>query len=50
MGMPIIPWIYRGRLYFLVADVLFPSLRAAAHAWAAANAHRLDLVDIGGES
>lgn len=43
MGLKIIPQIIRGRLFYQVSDVLFPSFRAAVAAWSAAEAHRLDL-------
>lgn len=45
MAVPIVPRIYRGRLYFQIADVLFPTLALAVAAWFAAEAHRLDIVD-----
>jgi hypothetical protein len=45
MAAPIIPRVIRGRLYFQTADVLFPTFAQAATAWAAAEAHRLDIVD-----
>jgi hypothetical protein len=48
MAVPIIPRIVRGRLWFEVSTVLFPTLRAALCAWSAAEAHRLDLVDCQG--
>lgn len=47
MAMAIIPRINRGRLYFQLSDVLFSSFRAAACAWAAAEAHQLDIGDGG---
>lgn len=50
MAMAIIPRIYRGRLYFQLSDVLFSSFRTAACAWAAAEAHRLDIVEQGARS
>lgn len=46
MPTPIIPRIHRGRLHFQVGDVLFNSFRAAACAWAAAESHRLDIVEV----
>jgi len=42
------PRVIRGALYFQIADVLFSSFAAAAAAWAAAEAHRLDIVDVAG--
>lgn len=48
MAEPIIPRIVRGRLYFEVGPVLFPTFAAAASAWSAAACHRLDIVDQGG--
>lgn len=47
MAVPIIPRLLRGRLFFQVQDVLFPSFREAATAWSAAEAHRLDIIDAG---
>lgn len=43
----IIPRVIRGRLYFQICDVLFPTFRQAASAWFAADAHRLDIVEGG---
>lgn len=48
MAKSIIPRLVRGRLYFQVSDVLFPTFAQAASAWSAALAHRFDIVDIGG--
>lgn len=48
MATPIIPRLIRGRLYFQTADVLFPTLAQAVTAWLAAEAHRLDIVDVAG--
>jgi hypothetical protein len=45
MGMPIIPRIERGRLYFQTTDVSFPTFAQAATARAAAEAHRLDIIN-----
>lgn len=45
MAQAIIPRIVRGRVYFQIADVCFPTFAAAATAWSAAVAHRLDIVD-----
>jgi hypothetical protein len=50
MAVPIIPRLVRGRLYFQVAEVFFPSFPQAATAWSAAEAHRLDVVELIGES
>lgn len=50
MAMLIIARVIRGRLYFQVSDVLFPTFTQAAGAWSAALAHRLDMVDVGGAS
>lgn len=47
MPTVIIPRVIRGRLYFQVADVFFPTFAAAACAWSAADAHRLDIVQGG---
>ena len=44
MADRIIPRIVRGRLYFQIADCLFPNFAAAATAWSAAEAYRLDLI------
>lgn len=48
MATPIIPRIIRGRLYYQTADVLFATFAQVVPAWAAAEAHRLDIVDVGG--
>jgi hypothetical protein len=48
MAIAIIPQIIRGRLFYQIADVLFPTFAQAAGAWSAAVAHRLDVVDVGG--
>nr|WP_298717231.1 hypothetical protein [uncultured Steroidobacter sp.] len=46
MAMRIItPRVIRGKLYFQVADVLFLTFAAAASAWLAAEAHRVDTVE-----
>jgi hypothetical protein len=45
MATFIIPRIVRGRLYFESADVLFPTFAQATTAWAAAEAHRLDIAE-----
>ena len=50
MALHIIPRVIRGRLYFEIGPVLFPSFAAAASAWSAAAAHRLDIVDLGGDA
>jgi hypothetical protein len=47
MAKAIIPRIVRGRVYFQIADVLFPTFAQAAGAWSAAVAHRLDVVEVG---
>ena len=39
MAVPIIPRFIRDRLYFEIGPVLFPAF---------AQAHRLDIVDVGG--
>lgn len=44
MAVRIIPRLVRGRLWFEIGPVLFPSFAAAASAWSAAEAHRLDIV------
>lgn len=44
MAVSIIPRVVRGCLWFEVGPVLFPSFAAAASAWSAAQAHRLDIV------
>ena len=46
MAVPIIPRIERGRLHYQTADVLSPSFAPAASARRAANAHRLDAVEL----
>lgn len=46
MATVIIPRLVRGRLYFQVSDVLFPTFRQAAAAWSAAECHRLDLMEV----
>lgn len=46
MAVSIIPQVIRGRLFYQVADVLFPTFRQAASAWSAADAHRLDIVEV----
>ena len=46
MAKAIIPRVVRGRLYFQVSDVLFPTFAQAATAWSAALAHRLDIVEV----
>jgi hypothetical protein len=48
MAVAIIPRNVRGRLYFEIGPVLFPTFAAAASAWSAAEAHRLDIVDVTG--
>lgn len=45
MAVSIIPRVIRGRLYFQTADVLFPTFAQAKTAWAAAEAHRLDIAE-----
>lgn len=40
------PAIVRGSLYWFVCDVGFSSLRAAICALSAAQAHRLDIVEV----
>lgn len=45
MAFSIVPRLARGRLFFQIGDVLLPSLAQAATAWAAVDAHRLDLFD-----
>jgi hypothetical protein len=45
MASAIIPRIIRGRLFYQTADVLFPTFTQAATAWAAAEAHRLDVAE-----
>ena len=45
MAEPIIPRLVRGRLFFEICDVLFPTFAQAAGAWSAAEAHRLDIID-----
>lgn len=46
MAVHIIPQVIRGRLFYQVADVLFPTFAAAAAAWSAAECHRLDIVEV----
>jgi hypothetical protein len=48
MAQPSIPRIERGRLYFQIGPVLLPTFAPAATAWFAAEAHRLDVVDVTG--
>lgn len=48
MATPIIPRIIRGRPFYQTADVPFPTFAQAATAWSAAEAHRLDIVDVAG--
>ena len=48
MAVPIIPRLLRGRLYFPVADALFPTFGKAAAARSADLAHRLGIVETGG--
>lgn len=48
MALKIIPRFIRGRLFYQVSDVLFPTFAAAATAWSAALAHRLDIAEIAG--
>lgn len=43
--LPIQPALVRGRLYFQVAEVLFPTFAQAATAWSAAESHRLGIAD-----
>lgn len=43
MAIRIIPRFVRGRFYFQVADVLFPTLTYAVTGWSAAESHRLRL-------
>lgn len=43
MAMGIVPRIHRGRLLFQFGPILFITFAAAAAAWSAAEAHRLDL-------
>jgi hypothetical protein len=50
MARSIIPRVIRGALLFQVADVLFTTFAAAASAWLAAEAHRLEAIDTGGAS
>lgn len=47
MAVRIIPRVVRGRLFFEIRDVLFPTFAQAASAWSAAAAHRLDIVEVG---
>jgi hypothetical protein len=42
------PTIIRGRLCHVLVGVAFTTFAAAASAWFAAEAHRLDAVDAGG--
>lgn len=46
MAEPSIPRIERGRLYFQISPVLLPTCAQVAAAWFAAEAHRLDIVDV----
>lgn len=46
MAPCIIPRFVRGRLFYQVSDVLFPTFRQAATAWCAAVAHRLDIAEV----
>lgn len=46
MALKIIPRFIRGRVFYQVSDVLFPSFAQAAGAWSAAVAHRLDIVEV----
>lgn len=46
MAVSIIPRVERGRLYFQIGPVLLPTFAQAAAAWFAAEAHRLDIVDV----
>lgn len=46
MAVRIIPQIIRGRLFYQVSDILFPTFSQAAGAWSAAVAHRLDIVEV----
>lgn len=46
MAVRIIPQIIRGRLFYQIADVFFPTFAQAAGAWSAAVAHRLDIVEV----
>ena len=45
MAVRIIPRLVRGRLWFEIGPVPFPSV-AAASAWSAAEAHRLDIAEV----
>lgn len=45
MGMPIIPRIARGRLYFQTADVFFPTFAQPATAVSPAESHRLHIAE-----
>lgn len=45
MAIPIIPRLVRGRLYFQIADVLFPTLAEAMGAWSAHASHGLDIAE-----
>jgi hypothetical protein len=47
MALAIIPRLARGCLWFEVGCVLFPTFAAAASAWSAAEAHRLDTIEGG---
>lgn len=47
MAIQIIARVIRGRLYFQIGDVFFPTFAQAVSAWSAANCHRLDVVDGG---
>lgn len=47
MATAIIPRVVRGVLWFEVSGiVLLPTLSAAIAVWSAAEAHRLDLVEV----
>ena len=45
MATRIVPRLVRGRLFFEICDVLFPTFAQAVCAWCAATAHRLDILD-----
>lgn len=47
MAVPIIPRLVRGRLYFEIGSVLSPAFAQYATTWSAAQAHGLDIVDVG---
>lgn len=42
MAVPIFSRIYRGSLYFQIADLFCPIVAWAARAWPAVEAHRFD--------